>query len=84
MPYINQRDRDFFEPSLDEIVDSIQDPGDVCFCIYYILQKVCKKDSTRFKTISSLIGEVECAKMEFYRRIVAPYEDIKINENGDV
>lgn len=24
------------------------------------------------------------AKLEFYRRVVAPYEDLKIKENGDV
>jgi hypothetical protein len=34
--------------------------------------------------MSSLISEVECAKLEFYRRVVSPYEDEKIKENGDV
>ena len=47
MPYINQRDRDFFEPSLDEIVDSIQDPGDVCYCVYYMLKKLCEKNEPK-------------------------------------
>lgn len=83
MPYIKENDRDFFNPSLDEIVDSIQNPGDVCYCVYYMLKKVFEKDK-KFKTISSLIGEIECAKMEFYRRIVVPYEDKKIIENGDI
>jgi len=27
---------------------------------------------------------MECAKMEIYRRLVAPYEDRKIVQNGDV
>jgi hypothetical protein len=29
------------------------------------------------------IGVLECAKLELYRRKVAPYEDTKILENGD-
>jgi hypothetical protein len=30
------------------------------------------------------IGVLECIKLEFYRRMVGPYEDIKIKEAGDV
>lgn len=36
------------------------------------------------KNVSDLLGVFECVKLEFYRRIVAPYEDAKIAENGDV
>jgi len=31
-----------------------------------------------------VLGALECAKLEFYRRLVAVYEDVKIRENGDV
>lgn len=31
-----------------------------------------------------IIGLLESVKFEFYRRFVSPYEDIKIEENGDV
>ena len=30
------------------------------------------------------LGELEMAKMEIYRRYIAPYEDEKIKTNGDV
>ena len=33
---------------------------------------------------NQLIGVLECAKLELYRRLVTPYEDIKITDNGDV
>lgn len=33
---------------------------------------------------NEIVGMLECAKMEFYRRNTAPYEDKKIVENGDV
>ena len=35
-------------------------------------------------TLNEAIGVLECAKLEMYRRICAPYEDIKCQQNGDV
>jgi hypothetical protein len=37
-----------------------------------------------YQVINDIIGALEGAKMEFYRRVVIPYEDRKIIENGDV
>ncbi len=37
-----------------------------------------------YQKINYVIGALEGAKMEFYRRVVVPYEDKKIQENGDV
>lgn len=37
-----------------------------------------------YKTINDILGAVEGAKLEFYRRVVVPYEEQKIKENGDV
>lgn len=36
------------------------------------------------RRVNSGIGALEAAKLEFYRRVVAPYEDKKIFDNGDV
>ena len=37
-----------------------------------------------YSDYNEVIGALECCKLEFYRRAVAPYEDKKIIENGDV
>lgn len=37
-----------------------------------------------YQLINDVIGAVEGAKLEFYRRMAAPYEDKKKDENGDV
>jgi len=37
-----------------------------------------------YQRINDIIGALEGAKAEFYRRVVVPYEDKKIKENGDV
>ena len=34
--------------------------------------------------LTDAAGAVECAKLEFYRRVVAPHEDEKMKDNGDV
>ncbi len=53
----------------------------------YLITKLVKAylgDSPRYYDFNDVIGALECAKLEVYRRSVAPYEDIKIAENGDV
>ncbi len=38
----------------------------------------------RYTHLNTAIGVLECAKLELYRRVVVPYEDVKIREAGDV
>ena len=38
----------------------------------------------RYQTFNDAIGALESAKLELYRRMIAPYEDSKIQENGDL
>ena len=38
----------------------------------------------RYAHINEVIGALECAKLELYRRVAAPYEDAKIEDSGDV
>lgn len=42
------------------------------------------QDTPKYQGINDVIGALEGAKLEFYRRVVVPYEDKKIIENGDV
>ena len=54
----------------------------------YRITKECIKYITilgaTYKTFNEIIGVLECAKLEFYRRQLAAYEDQKRNQNGDV
>ena len=38
----------------------------------------------KYSKINAIIGILECIKLELYRRVAAPYEDVKAAENGDV
>ncbi len=37
-----------------------------------------------YQTLNDIVGALEGAKLEFVRRVVNPYEDAKIVENGDI
>jgi hypothetical protein len=41
-------------------------------------------EQPRYADFNNAVGALECAKFELYRRLVAPYEDFKMAENGDV
>ena len=41
-------------------------------------------ESLSYAEINRIIGALECAKLEIYRRLAVPYEDEKIILNGDV
>lgn len=84
MPYITQEMRKLFEPSLEEILMTINEcnVGDLNYIITRIVHQWIKVQGLKYKNINAAIGVLDCAKMELYRMIAAPYEDNKIAENG--
>jgi len=62
-----------------------QDAGELNFAISILVDNYLKdKGDIRYARINEVVGAMDCAKLELYRRIAAPYEDLKIEENGDV
>lgn len=59
-------------------------PGILNYQITRIVNSYINREGTNYHTINEVIGVLECAKLELYRRIAAPYEDKKKEENGDV
>jgi hypothetical protein len=84
MPYIKTEDRIFFDEKLTFNVIGIHTAGELNYCITKLLDHyINSHGGINYKNINEVIGVLECAKLELYRRIAAPYEDIKISENGD-
>ena len=56
----------------------------------YILTQACVEclpvdpDRYTYELLNTIMGALESAKQEFYRRVVVPYENKKRRENGDV
>lgn len=59
-------------------------PGELNYAITLIINRYYKATGGGYQNINDIVGALEGAKLEFYRRVVAPYEDGKIVENGDV
>lgn len=81
MPYIKADKR----PAIIEGDVSIQTPGELNYVLSEIcLQYIADRGDLRYYTINEVIGALECCKLEFYRRLVVPYEDASILKNGDL
>lgn len=77
MPYIEESRR-------GGLGYSPQSPGDINYQFTTIIDAYVSKYGLSYKTINEAVGALECAKLELYRRVAAPYEDKKCKENGDV
>lgn len=82
MPYINFEYRAKLEPSITRILTQLAGDGEVNYVITRIIDALYGKQS--YKILNRGIGILESVKQEFYRRRVAPYEEKKIKESGDV
>jgi hypothetical protein len=80
MPYIRPEDRvRLVQGGLP------QDAGELNFAITALIDNYLRQQGgVRYLHLNEVVGVLECAKLELYRRIAAPYEDRKISENGDV
>lgn len=86
MPYIKQELRDLIDPSLLVISARLYRDSNVGVLNYVITRLIdvflgLNPDYSKFNAV---IGVLECAKLELYRRMVVPYENLKCRENGDV
>ena len=78
MPYIVLSERDSYDFTTPRSVGELN-YGITLLCINYL-----EKNGKKYATMNDILGALEGAKLEFYRRVASPYEDIKIKENGDV
>jgi hypothetical protein len=81
MPYVKRSER----PRLDE-GGAPATAGDLNYLITRQVDAYLARKGVSYANLNEVIGVLECAKLELYRRIVASYEDRKIAdpENGEV
>ena len=87
MPYIKKESR----PAIDELVNPLinylkslpveKQDGALNYVITKIIKGLYPKKYFHF---NRALGVLSAVTNEFYRRVVAPFEDTKIKENGDV
>jgi len=85
MPYIaKHRRKDLDELPLKEAGHKCMSVGELCYCIYMLMIQYARENGRSFTIFSSCTTAARHAIAEFDRKIVNPYEDEKIHENGDI
>lgn len=85
MPYIKLAARNRFEKQLNDIMHNLPaDAGELNYLISRIVDIYIQVKGKNYANLNEVTGVLECVKQEYYRRVVSPYEDKKISENGDV
>jgi len=78
MPYI--------KPEAREALTSLSpsSAGELNYSITLLVKEYLETLGESYQTYNDIIGALECAKLELYRRKISGYEDVKIKDNGDV
>lgn len=84
MPYIEKRSQEKINLPLNSLSKNIDTVDSLNYCITKFCLKFLNRSTLSYITLNEIIGVLECAKLEFYRRLLSVYEDKKIDENGDV
>jgi len=81
MPYIEKQLRYELDIDLQDVIRCNFSSGE----LNYIITRILMGTNPRcYDEYNSLIGVLECCKLEMYRRAVSIYEQKKILENGDL
>ncbi|MDZ4786813.1 MAG: hypothetical protein SGJ02_12135 [bacterium] len=88
MPYIKRESRKQYQNSVSEIarlvpLDAMERPGHMNYIVSLLIEKVYGKNM-RYAQHNEVVGVLNCIQQEFYRRKTVPYEDQKIESEGDL
>ncbi len=78
MPYITPERRQAAKDGIPPFT-----AGELNYAITQVILDYLGNDIT-YATLNTVVGALECAKLELYRRVAVPYEDQKCRINGDV
>lgn len=83
MPYIQKEDRDYLFESYEILLKTFKGykiRGNVNYLLFKLAKHTCKS----YSDYADFISELNECSAEIRRRLLAPHEDKKIEENGDV
>lgn len=80
MPYISEQDRERLAAG-----QAPTSAGELNFMISRLIDDYLQgRGGLAYARINEVVGVLECAKLELYRRLAAPYEDAKLATHGEV
>lgn len=88
MPYIKQEERQKYSHILNVVEQLFEHngvtPGELNYLMSSIAHAYVARKGLHYTYLNDVLGVFTGAKDEFYRRVVIPYENKKIEENGDI
>ncbi len=89
MPYVDRQTRELLDDEIAALAARVNELSDgragaINYAVTRLLVLTLLGDGLRYEKINQAIGVLECAKLELYRRLAAPYEDEKAEQTGDV
>ena len=84
MPYIKKSDRSKLDDDIDLLGDLIANAGEFNYAVSMLAKKYIEKHGECYQKYNDLMGALTGIQLELYRRNISNYEDIKIEENGDI
>lgn len=93
MPYIPPSDRSRYDSLVSELAGKVKQfvqdhkkspAGQLNYIISRLILEVYGDALPNYTDFNEIAGILECAKLEMYRHHVGPYEQAKIEENGEV
>jgi hypothetical protein len=85
MPYLTGPRREAFALARNTLKTTrIDGVGELVYLFCYMADLYVGQHITNFELLNSVVGAFESAKMEFYRKMMAGYEDGKEQSNGPI
>ena len=87
MPYIAGNRRARLEPEMGMLIQKLKESPieEVDGQLNYVISRLLVSLYTpKYFNYNRAMGVLNCASQEFYRRFVAPYEDGKMRDAGDI
>jgi hypothetical protein len=84
MPYISKENRAHIDHCIEDLLPFITSKGELNYTICEIVGRLIISTKISYTNISEWIDAVDGAENELRRRLLDPYEDKKIQENGDL
>lgn len=90
MPYIKEERRKRYDDAIQSLASMLGNAGDdeVDGDTNYVISRIVSGAfgfrGWRYRLAARALAVFECAKLEFYRCVVAPYEDKAIAKNNNI
>lgn len=88
MPYIPSYRREEYDKEIGNLVAKLLPSGylapDLTYVIYKLVKETCGREGFNWKAKATALMVLEAVKLEYYRKVLVPYENDKIKDFGDI